>query len=92
MRILEDLYYCNIRPCEQDVKKNGEIKELFHQYVIAEDNFSSLLNEMQKTRFQELMELKNQLNGEFEREKFIYGFQLGVQIFSEALGERRKEI
>lgn len=92
MHILEQLYAGNIRPCEQGIRKGGEVREIYHKIVLAEDKLLPLLSKEQRAQYENIMEMKNEANGILECEKFIYGFRLGVQIVAEAMGKIKKEI
>ena len=92
MDLIERLYYGNINPLEQGLKEGSPAYLLRQELLSMQKSFCETLTDQQKTEFELLTDKRNELWCEYEKAKFVYGFQLGVQLLSQALGDLKNEI
>lgn len=84
MKILEELYYGNIRP---DVKFYGKYPPFVELARLREknaDNLLKTLNEDEKEIFEKFKAAQSEIDDITHYQKFAYGFKLGVLLMSEA--------
>ena len=71
-KILEDLYYGNISPCEQQMVHGSELKRAVDRTVKYEEQLLLRLTRSQQ-----------EANGITATENFILGFRLGIRLMAE---------
>lgn len=84
MKTIENLYYGNIYPCENMTRDNEKYKNLLRLYSKNQEKLLSTLTEEQKERYEKIHDCADELCNELEKQSFINGFRLGVQLVTEA--------
>lgn len=92
MRMIEELFYGNICPCEKSLTRGSEYSQLLNLAVKNEEKFSALLSPQQKEMFEKLKDCMTDMNNLLEKEAFIDGFRLGVKLVAEAVYDMSGEI
>ncbi len=87
MEILEDLYYGNIAPFEQTVRRNKEYNKLMELLVRHERTLNAGLTDEQKGALKKYRDCQSELSGISEVDAFITGFELGVKLMLEVTGD-----
>lgn len=85
MRMIEELFYGNICPCEKSLTRGSEYSHLLNLAVKNEEKFSELLSPQQKDMFEKVKECMTDMNNLLAKEAFIDGFRLGVKLTAEAV-------
>ena len=67
MRMIEDLFYGNICPCEKSLTRGSEYSHLLELTVKNEENLSELLSPQQKEVFEKLKECMTDMNNILEK-------------------------
>lgn len=85
MNILEELWYGNICPNEQPIKKDSEYAQILHKAADEKGGLlSSLSPELQKG-IEKLLDVQMEAAVIAERDAFVMGFRLAVQILVDGL-------
>ena len=92
MRMIEELFYGNICPCEKSLTRGSEYSQLLNLAVKNEENLSALLSPQQKEMFEKVKECMTDMNNLLEKEAFIDGFRLGVKLVAEAVYDMSGDI
>ena len=92
MRMIEDLFYGNICPCEKSLTRGSEYSHLLDLAVKNEENLSALLSPQQKDVFEKLKECMTDMNNILEKEAFIDGFRLGMKLMAESVYDKSGDI
>ncbi len=92
MRMIEDLFYGNICPCEKSLTRGSEYSHLLDLAVKNEENLSALLSPQQKDVFEKLKECMTDMNNILEKEAFIDGFRLGLKLMAESVYDKSSDI
>lgn len=87
MKTIEKLYYGNISPCENMIRGNEDYKDLLRLYSRNQEKLLSILTEEQKERYEKIHNYADKLSSELEKQSFINGFRLGVQLVTESFCE-----
>lgn len=87
MKIIEKLYYGNVNPCENMIRGNENYKDLLRLYSSNQEKLLSTLTEEQKERYEKIHDCADELCNELEKQSFINGFRLGVQLVTESFCE-----
>ncbi len=85
MTTLEDLWYGNIQPQEQDCYRLEEHKDLVRLFERVENQLKATFNDSQKEELEKLKDLIGEMQLITECGAFIAGFRLGVQLMAESL-------
>ncbi len=85
MKTIEDLYLGKISPCENMIRGNDKYKDLLRLYSSNQEKLLSTLTEEQKERYEKIHDCADELCNELEKQSFINGFGLGVQLVTESL-------
>ena len=83
MTILENLWYCNIRPVEQFVEGNAEYKNLLHLVAKNRENLEATLSPEQAELFEKFYTAVNEMNSVSEAAAFKYGFRIARALITE---------
>lgn len=83
--VLEELWYGNIAPSEQNSSDSTDAKELFALIVRHRDDLDSSITDKQKETLEKLMDASFELHGKLEKQAFLIGFKLGMKIAVEGL-------
>ena len=85
MNILEELWYGNIYPNEQSIKKDSEYAQALRKVVDEKERLlPSLSSELQKG-IEKLLDVQMEASVIAERDAFVMGFRLAVQILVDGL-------
>ena len=85
LSILEELWYGNIYPNEQSIKKDSEYAEALRKVVEEKDSLlPSLAPELQRG-IEKLLDVQMEAAVIAERDAFVMGFHLAVQILVDGL-------
>lgn len=84
-KLLEELWYGNIEPCNDYVKNTDEIKELRKKRAELYDKLQETLNEKEKILLDEYSECEVEIFSIHEKEIFEYSFRLGFNLATEIL-------
>ena len=82
MRMIEDLYYGNICPCEKSLTRGSEYSHLLELTVKNEENLYVLLSPQQKEAYEKVKDCITDMNNILEKEAFIDGFRLGMKLMA----------
>lgn len=83
MTTIENLYYGNIVPAEEGIKKGSEYSKLLNLAARNEEKLSATLTEEQKILFEKYKDCTMDMCGIAEKEAFVEGVKLGVKIIVE---------
>ena len=89
---LEDLYYGNITPGEQQIAPNSELKRATDRVTRFEDQLMERLDEDGQAILAKLLESQDEADSITARENFILGFRLGARITMECMDENDGDI
>ena len=92
MRMIEELFYGNICPCEKSLTRGSEYSQLLNLAVKNEEKFSAILSPQQKEMFEKVKDCMTDMNNLLEKEAFIDGFRLGVKLIAEAVYDMSGDI
>jgi hypothetical protein len=85
MTTLEDLWYRNVRPNENDLVVGAEEKCLIDDMVREENSLTVTLDDEQKELFQKYLSANDKYYQAVECNAFKKGFKLAIQIAVETL-------
>ena len=89
---LEDLYFGNITPCEQQMTPNSELKRAVDRVAHYEDQLMEQLDETEQTILTKLVRSQHEIDSITARENFILGFRLGIRIMAECMDDNDGDI
>ena len=89
---LEDLYYGNITPGQQQITPNSELKRATDRVARFESQLTERLDEAGQAILAKLMESKDEAESITALENFIFGFRLGAKITMECMDENDGDI
>ncbi len=92
MRMIEDLFYGNICPCEKHLTRGSEYSHLLDLVVKNEEKLSVLLSPQQKDVYEKIKECMTDMNNLLEKEAFIDGFRLGVKLIAGSVYDNSGDI
>lgn len=84
---LENLYYGNITPNDQQIRPGTPLARAMDQSAECEKKLTDLLDDDAQTLLLNLVNAENEIGSTLAMENFIMGFRLGVQLILEALDE-----
>ena len=84
-KILEDLYYGNITPCEQQMIPGSELKRAVDRVAKCEEELAELLDEERRHMLTKLVRSQHEINSITATENFILGFRLGIRLMAECM-------
>ncbi len=79
-RILEDLFFGQIRPSEIGIKRTASYDQAVKDILTSEDKLMELLQGYEKEMFQKFSNAHSVINGTENVAYFITGFKLGAKI------------
>ena len=91
-KTLEDLYYGNITPNEQDMAAGSELKRAVDRVARYESQLTEQLNETEQTILTKLISSQHEIDSITARENFILGFRLGARIMAECMDDNDGDI
>ena len=89
---LEDLYYGNITPNEQDMTAGSELKRAVDRVARYESQLTEQLDETEQAILRKLISSQHEIDSITARENFILGFRLGVRIMAECMDDNDGDI
>ena len=89
---LEDLYFGNITPCEQQMTPDSELKRAVDRVAHYEDQLMEQLDETEQTILTKLISSQHEIDSITARENFILGFRLGVRMMAECMDDNDGDI
>ena len=89
---LEDLYYGNITPREQQIIPNSELKRATDRVTRFESQLMERLDEDGQAILAKLIESRDEIESITALENFIWGFRLGARIMAECMDENDGDI
>ncbi len=84
-KTLEDLYYGNINPGEQQMAPDSELKRAAERVARYESQLTEQLDETERMILTKLVRSQHEIDSITACENFILGFRLGVRIMAECL-------
>ena len=91
-KTLEDLYYGNISPNEQQMAPGSELKRAVDRVAHYENQLTEILDETGQTLLTKLIRSQHEIDSITALENFILGFRLGAKIMLECMGENDGDI
>ena len=91
-KTLEDLYYGNITPNEQQMAPDSELKRAVDRVARYESQLTERLDEDEQTILTKLIRSQHEINSITASENFILGFRLGARIMAECMDENDGDI
>lgn len=86
-KTLENLYYGNISPSEQQYARNTQYDKAIRTVSKKEEQLKLLLGEKERTMLKEMVTAQITLNGITAEENFILGFRLGIRLGIEIMDD-----
>ena len=84
-KTLEELYYGNIRPCEQRITANSQLRRAVDTISRREEQLELLLDEAGQKILSEMSAAQQTVDHITALDNFILGFRLGIQIMAECM-------
>ena len=91
-KTLEDLYYGNITPSEQQMTPSSEMGKAVARAASCEKQLLERLEETEQDALTKLIRSQHEINSITAVENFILGFRLGVRIMAECMDENDGDI
>ena len=91
-KTLEDLYFGNITPNEQQMIPNSELQKAVDRVVRYENQLTKQLDEDGQSLLTKLIRSQHEIESITALENFILGFRLGAKITMECLDENDGDI
>lgn len=86
-KILEDLYFGNIIPCDKRMAANSELRRLVKRASDCEAQLTEQLNAEEQRLLNTLINAQHEVDRITALENFILGFRLGVRLIAECMDE-----
>jgi len=86
-KTLENLYYGNITPGEQQFYRNTDYDKAMKTVSGCEEKLMHLLNDDEKELLADMVSAQHVVNGVAAAENFIMGFRLGMRIGIEVMDD-----
>ena len=83
--MLENLYFGNITPNDQNVRSGTALKKAMEQSAECEEKLTALLEDKEQTLLLRLINAETEIGSTMALENFILGFRLGVRMILESL-------
>ena len=84
-RTLEDFYYGNITPNEQQMAPDSELKRAIDRVARYESQLKEQLKENERAILEKLIRSQHEIDSITALENFILGFRLGVRMMAECM-------
>ena len=84
-KTLEDLYYGNITPCDQQMIPGSELQRAVDRITKYEEQLTELLDEEGHHILERPTRSQQEINSITATENFILGFRLGVRLMAECM-------
>lgn len=92
MNILDDLWGGAVRPRNRSMEYGGEYHSLYKSARARQDRFLSLLSPEAKEAYDAFCKAEAELTEISDKDLFIKGYRLGVQLFLAAVSEYRSPL
>ena len=89
---LEDLYYGNIIPNEQQMTPGSELKRAVDRVAKYENQLTEQLEKTEQETLTKLIRSQHEINSITATENFILGFRLGVRLMAECMDDNDGDI
>ena len=89
---LEDLYYGNITPGQQQIAPTSELKRATDRVARFESQLTERLDEDGQTILAKLVESQHEIDRITALENFILGFRLGTRLMAESMDDNDGDI
>ena len=89
---LEDLYFGNITPNEQQMVPGSELKKAVDRVARYESQLMEQLGETEQTTLTKLIRSQHEIESITALENFILGFRLGARLIAECMDENDGDI
>ena len=89
---LENLYYGNIIPNEQQMTPGSELKRAVNRVAKYENQLTEQLEKTEQETLTKLIRSQHEINSITATENFILGFRLGVRLMAECMDENDGDI
>lgn len=86
-KILQDFYYGNLTPGDQDIAPNSELRRAVDRIARCEQQLTERLGETEQAILSELVQAQHTADGITAVENFILGFRLGVRMMAECMDD-----
>ena len=86
-KVLEDLYYGEIRPHDREIDMDSELGKAMGRAERCEEKLTALLEGEAKALLLRLIDADNEVSSTLALENFIQGFRLGMKLAVEGLEE-----
>lgn len=86
-KILEDFYYGNIIPCDQQMAPGSEMKRAVDRVSKCEEQLTELLDEEGRHVLTRLTRSQQEIDSRTALENFILGFRLGIKLMVECMDD-----
>ena len=91
-KTLEDFYYGNIIPNEQQMTPGSELKRAVDRVAKYENQLMEQLEETEQETLTKLIRSQHEINSITATENFILGLRLGVRLMAECMDENDGDI
>ena len=91
-KTLEDLYYGNITPNEQQMVPGSEMAKAVARVTSCEKQLMEQLGEVEQTILTKFVRSQHEINSITATENFILGFRLGVRLMVECMDDNDGDI
>ena len=91
-KTLEDLYYGNITPNEQQMTPGSELKQAVDRVTNYEKQPMKQLGETEQEILTKLIQSQHEIDSITALENFVLGFRLGVRLMAECMNENDGDI
>ena len=91
-KTLEDLYYGNITPNEQQMTPGSELKRAVDRVTNYEKQLMKQLGETEQEILTKLIQSQHEIDSITALENFILSFRLGVRLMAECMDENDGDI
>lgn len=89
-KLLEDLYFGNIKPCERMYEKKGELNAAMAELSRLEEKVLSLLDAEGRKLFLAFSNQQARINTLTAFDNFQCGFRMGAKLLIEVMDEKEK--
>ena len=86
-KILEDFYYGNITPSEQQMAPDSELKRAVDRVTHYEGQLMEHLEETDQAILEKLIRSQHEIDSITAVENFILGYRLGARMMAECMDE-----
>ena len=85
MKVLEELWYGNLKMCERDVPQGSPLRKSMTHVSGAEEKLAETLSAEQRKLLETLIAAQLSLTADLERDAFTTGLRLGARMMMEIL-------